>query len=500
MSSVSSPVTLNASSDIRRWSDSVSLTGYKANGSIGTVRYDERGISVVGGRYDDQIDFNPITGKSEVLDIDFKGKVRDVKIVLSRMEQDEWRGLSETGLWKAYNSSGELVGRGKLDASTGNWQSPSTYRFKVASGSNISRLSISATAYGNGVGQRQSNNSDFRLQSLTFSRLDAPTMPPAEKPSVSKPPNRFPTTVDDSATTQRNKEISIDVLGNDSFGGNGPGELTVRSASNGTVSVRRRGTPDNPLDDLIRYIPNNGFVGQDSFEYTIKDADGDTSTSSVQVIVTKPEPVFTPPAVVQRRALSAAAKFITPGEAYHQWGPDVQLSAIGLDGSKANVVFDTQYADHGFGVASGNDRWNQIDFYAKAGEKRNVSEKLKLKFDTLVQNVKLKVGMMGLNEGTNGYDETGRWTAYNARGEKVADGLLSPDRSTLGKDVKVQGSYGSYPIEIDTSRPFAELVVQATGFGHGQGSPIARSYGENNSDFNVMGISFDPIAGTQGGF
>ncbi len=823
---VSDPITLEASEasvdgskGYQSWADGVKVAGYNADGSKGIASFGWDGLAVSGGRYDNQIDYDAESGKSEQLAIDFEGTVRDVSIVLGRLEAEEWKGLAETGSWQAYDAKGKQVASGKIDPLSGESIERSAYGFAIAAGKDIARLTISATAYGNGAGaNRTNNNSDFNLQSITYSRItaaDAGKPPTTPSTPVLSPSQGQPKANDDIASTEMGKKISIDVLANDRFGadGAGVGQVVVGDAKSGRVSVRKLDTPDNPLDDLIRYVPNDGFSGKDSFTYTIADADGETSTATVDVTVTKPavtrptpvidkqtkavddsfstdegksltikqstllsnddlgdtpttifsiqsnsdqggkivsnangtytytpkanffgEDSFTysikdadsdestatvgitvdkqavvipqPPAnkkptavndivstdedkslvitqadllgndnlgdtpttifsiennsveggrivsnangtytytpkanfygedrfsysikdangdqsnasvkvnvsavndlpkavkdttavdagsrinidvlrndsfggdgpggsiavgkashgsvsvnnkntsdpsddVVsyvadkdfggtdsfnytitdangdkssatvevkvalpapstpplnpgsQRIDLSAAASFIQKNQSTHAWGDNVRLSAVGLDGSKANVVYDTQFADNGFGISSANDRWSQIDFYAKNGDLRNVSEKLKLEFDTLVDNVTLTVGMLGFNEGKNGNDETGKWTAYDAKGKKIADGLLGPELSTLGEDVKVKKSYGAYPIEIDASTPFAELVLEATGFGHGNGSPIGKSYGENNSDFNVMGISFDAIPGTTGGF
>lgn len=835
---VSDPVTLEATevsmkgnAGYQTWGDGVKVGGYNADGSKGVANLGWDGLAVSGGRYDNQIDYDIETGKSEQLAIDFDGTVRDVEIVLGRMEANEWQGLAETGQWQAYDANGKKVASGLLDPTAGKNLGRSVYGFAIASGKDIARLTISATAYGNGTGtDRATNNSDFNLQSVTYSRVTA--VEPGEP--INPPNNGQPDAANNTAATEMGQEISIDVLENDSFGSDGPGvgQVVVGEASNGEVSVRKAGTPDNPLDDLVRYVPNDGFTGKDSFTYTIADANGDTSTATVNVTVTKPEndpspvtppvdqpveppvePPVKPPVIdnrpkavgdsvtteenkslvlkesallrndnlgdtpttifsfegnsdqggkvvdnangtytyipktgffgqdsfsysikdadgdtskttvgitvteqeaiappppadkkpkavndtvstnedkslvvtqaallgndnlgdtpttifsfdsssdqggeivsnnngtytytpkanffgqdsfsysikdadgdtssasvrinvdsvndlpnakndkaavdagsrvdidvlsndsfggdgaggsisvgkaahgtvsirnkgtsnpnddeiryvadadfggtdsfeytitdangdkssatvsvavkasepspppiepgSQRIDLSAAASFINPKQSTHMWGDNVRLSAVGLNGAKANVVYDTEFRDKGFGISSANDRWDQIDFYAKNGNLRGVSEKLKIEFDTLVENVTLTVGMLGFNEGRNGNDETGKWTAYDAKGKKVADGLLGPELSTLGKDAKINKSYGAYPIEIDTSKPFAELMVEATGFGHGQGSPIGKSYGENNSDFNVMGISFDTLPSTQGGF
>lgn len=83
-------------------------------------------------------------------------------------------------------------------------------------------------------------NSDFNLQSVTYSRI---TLVEAPEPP-SEPTNDLPSADDDTASTEMNQEISIDVLGNDSFGGDGPGvgQVSVGKAMHGQVSVRKVGT------------------------------------------------------------------------------------------------------------------------------------------------------------------------------------------------------------------------------------------------------------------
>ncbi|MDT9252568.1 hypothetical protein, partial [Limnospira sp. PMC 1280.21] len=126
--------------------------------------------------------------------------------------------------------------------------------------------------------------------------------------------------------------------------------------------------------------------------------------------------------------------------------------------------FSTQFDDHGFGIAGPNSRWvGQIDFVKTPDGGR--SEALHIDFGGLVDDVMLGIGMLGLNEGRNGNDETGRWTAFDDTGKAIGTGLIGPDTSALGPDVKSPGTYGEYPIAIDLDVPIARLVLEATQFG-----------------------------------
>ncbi|UMY66599.1 MULTISPECIES: Ig-like domain-containing protein [unclassified Flavobacterium] len=97
----------------------------------------------------------------------------------------------------------------------------------------------------------------------------------------------MPIAVDDTASTFEDTPILINILTNDSFGGDGPGTYNVAIASpptNGWAAVNDYGTPNDPTDDTIMYVPNPNFCGTDSFTYIIMDSDGQTSTATVTIL------------------------------------------------------------------------------------------------------------------------------------------------------------------------------------------------------------------------
>ncbi|MDT0553972.1 Ig-like domain-containing protein, partial [Urechidicola vernalis] len=104
--------------------------------------------------------------------------------------------------------------------------------------------------------------------------------------------NDLPMAEDDSATVIEDSGITvIDVTSNDDFGGDGQNLgsiiIGISTTPNGSdISVNSNGTPDDPSDDKIDYTPALDFNGTDSFDYTITDSDGDTSTAIVRVTVT----------------------------------------------------------------------------------------------------------------------------------------------------------------------------------------------------------------------
>ena len=87
-----------------------------------------------------------------------------------------------------------------------------------------------------------------------------------------------PTANNDTATTDEDTPVDINVLGNDvEPDGDTLSVTAVTQGANGTVSI-------NP-DKTIHYAPALNFFGSDSFTYTIDDGHGGQSTATVNVTV-----------------------------------------------------------------------------------------------------------------------------------------------------------------------------------------------------------------------
>ncbi|GAA0725779.1 hypothetical protein GCM10009430_31960 [Aquimarina litoralis] len=184
------------------------------------------------------------------------------------------------------------------------------------------------------------------------------------------------------------------------------------------------------------------------------------------------------------------------GNGSQNWGDNVTLRAFKIDGSPAQLIYDNEFRDKGFGVKGA--RWEQIDFYRDyQGRRVNASESIRVDFNGPVTDVILRIGMLGLNEGFNGLDETGKWIAYGANGSIVATGIFGPDDSDLGPGNKEGGTYGTYPFSINSNSRIYSIAIEATAFGYGSGEPkYVNRYDnesgnkENNSDFNLVGVSY----------
>ena len=83
--------------------------------------------------------------------------------------------------------------------------------------------------------------------------------------------------------------FALPFLTNDDFGGDGPCVNCAISITNlpngGTATVDDNGTPTDPTDDSIDYLPNPNFSGLDTLIYQICDANGDCDTALVVITV-----------------------------------------------------------------------------------------------------------------------------------------------------------------------------------------------------------------------
>ncbi|MFY7709004.1 Ig-like domain-containing protein, partial [Tenacibaculum sp. MEBiC07804] len=91
--------------------------------------------------------------------------------------------------------------------------------------------------------------------------------------------------VDDTATVTEDGSVDVDVTANDNDVPT-DGTLTVTNPTNGTVTIDDGGTPNDPSDDIVTYVPNPDFNGTDTFTYTICDNASPANCSTATVTVT----------------------------------------------------------------------------------------------------------------------------------------------------------------------------------------------------------------------
>jgi hypothetical protein len=103
--------------------------------------------------------------------------------------------------------------------------------------------------------------------------------------SLNTPPVANPDSV--SATPNTPINISVNtLLANDTDANGDPLTLTgVSNFTGGTAVLNDNGTPSSSADDYITFTPTTGFSGNASFDYSISDGNGGTSSATVIVTV-----------------------------------------------------------------------------------------------------------------------------------------------------------------------------------------------------------------------
>lgn len=91
--------------------------------------------------------------------------------------------------------------------------------------------------------------------------------------------------VDDLNTVNEDEMVIVDIYTNDSDLPTIGSLIISDTPDNGTVNIDNSGTPNEPSDAIVTYIPNANFNGTDTFDYTVCTMFGDCSTATVTVEV-----------------------------------------------------------------------------------------------------------------------------------------------------------------------------------------------------------------------
>jgi len=95
--------------------------------------------------------------------------------------------------------------------------------------------------------------------------------------------NKAPNAVNDSVTTTQSTPVTLDLLSNDSS----QAELDLTIVSMTTPKYGQLSTQQG----LVSYFPQQGYVGQDSFGYVVRDSLGDESTATVSIVIENQHPI-----------------------------------------------------------------------------------------------------------------------------------------------------------------------------------------------------------------
>ena len=114
--------------------------------------------------------------------------------------------------------------------------------------------------------------------------------------------NTAPSAVNDMASTTENQDVLINVVANDMDAESDVSIETVSAAGNGSAVIE---------NGQVRYAPNSGYVGVDTFTYTIVDAEGLTDTATVTVTVSGNGSVNTAPVALDDTATTKSGEAVS---------------------------------------------------------------------------------------------------------------------------------------------------------------------------------------------
>lgn len=161
--------------------------------------------------------------------------------------------------------------------------------------------------------------------------------------------NQPPTAVADSYTLDQDTNGLIDVLSNDTDPENDSLTLSSVSTPSSGTAVLENGQ--------VRYTPNNGFHGQDSFNYTVRDSENNEASGLVSVTVNETQQTGNCPA-------KPSNVDIADGINWGQSNPQVRLD-LEKDGISA-VPFTTNNSASAYGAIS----------FASVGNNDNVTKRI----------------------------------------------------------------------------------------------------------------------------
>ena len=155
-------VVVNPDGSTGTMGSNVNVSVFQPGGSASQIVISSDGIGIdstnVTNDIANQIDYDPTTGESEQLVLDFINPVTNLQLTTGRQYESEG-GVGEQGIWTAYDTHGNIIGSGELDADLGTNVGPFSYQYDIDTNLPISRIVIEANDY---------VDSDFSVVSLQF--------------------------------------------------------------------------------------------------------------------------------------------------------------------------------------------------------------------------------------------------------------------------------------------------------------------------------------------
>jgi hypothetical protein len=213
---------------------------------------------------------------------------------------------------------------------------------------------VSVNSFGNGIVTFTPNAGFVGDGSFSYVVTDGAATDTATVTVTVTAVNSPPVAADDTATTTADTPVEIDVLVNDTdVDGDA---LSINFAGDGVVTTAPTNGSTNNLTDRVRYTPDSGFVGTDTFTYQITDGQF-TAVATVTVTVGTAQG-NQPPVANPDAATTTAPEPVTI---------DVLANDTDPDGDVLQVVFPIGVPANGSSSIDRSDVAGKVVYHPDAG-------------------------------------------------------------------------------------------------------------------------------------
>ncbi|MFK7795094.1 MAG: cadherin domain-containing protein, partial [Gammaproteobacteria bacterium] len=204
-----------------------------------------------------QIDYDPVTGSSEQLVLEFVNPVTNLQITTGFQFAEEG-GVGEQGIWTAYDAQGNVVGTGELDADLGTNVGSNSYEYDIDVTAPIASIVIEANDY---------SDSDFAVKNIQYNETSEVPLVDGESVDVNISEN---ITNGEAIADVNAFDVEGDTLTYSISGGNEDGAFAIDSES-GTVTVADTSAIDAETlsTRTITITVDDGNGGTDSVNFDI---------------------------------------------------------------------------------------------------------------------------------------------------------------------------------------------------------------------------------------
>ncbi len=256
---------IDASGETGSFGDNVNVSAFQPGGDSSQLIVTGNGIGIqstnVSGDISDQIDYDPTTGSSEQLVLEFVNPVENLQLTTGRQFPSEG-GVGEQGIWTAYDAAGNVIGSGELDADLGVNVASYSYQYEINADAPIASIVIEANDY---------SDSDFSIVGIQYNETTEVVLNDGENITL----DISETTSNGSAVADVSAfDIDGDTLTFSIDAGNDDGAFAIDSASGVITIADNTGIDAESISGrTITVSVDDGNGGSDSVDFVFNISD-----------------------------------------------------------------------------------------------------------------------------------------------------------------------------------------------------------------------------------